>query len=179
MPEPDLVAEIKHDTDLEPCKLIGCMRKNAWVDESWRDYRGNALLKLLSNVTIELDSPAGYFEVYARMPYLLQFRGGHRKVWWDHDIKKILALAKHLQGCILIQEVDGNLHQHYIESPSTSEAESIVLAMREKWEGLERIAKNTQRAHVMCHHCPVKKRCDALDLERNQTDDWPKDYHVG
>jgi len=151
--------------------------------DKWRNYRGNAILKVLATGKARHSSPLGDFELYIRYPYILQFRGGKKKPWWESEVQKLLALTSgtekaFYEGCILIQELDGELHEHYIVSPSPAEAAQIVLGLTERAEDLHRIMKNSQQAY-MCRFCTVKRQCDALDLERGETDDWPSDYVAG
>ncbi len=176
---PNLLQELKQKFLSTECPLVGCMRQNAWSARTrWQDYRGKAILMALGKMQHHHSDLCGDYDTYAYGDYLLQYRGGHKKVWWEHDITKLLAVTQIYVGCILIQEVDGELHQHYIPAPSQEEAKHLLLALRERWSSLERIAKNTQRAY-MCRYCPVKARCDALDVEQGQTDDWPDHYKAG
>ena len=114
---------------------------------------------------------------------VLQFRGGQWKDWWRDDCQLLGAVINNysslnVQEVELFQEVDGNLKVHYIYVPAGDEAQALVSRALHDWWTEGRIAKNSPRAYV-CTFCSVKARCDALDQERGQTEDWPHNYKVG
>jgi len=139
---------------------------------------------------MEVVTPAGTFETYVAFGWykvgecvVLTFRGGRWKPWWDDDLRLLAALVTRyhypVTGVVALNELDGELREHYVSAPSSEWADEAIRKAIERWEGSQRIPKNSDRAKSYCLYCPVKARCDALDLEKGDTNDWPPDYRVG
>jgi len=165
-----------------PCPLVGCTRANQWGSRNWRNVRGDAVLAAIGTLC-PIDTPAGPFNVYLFNHDILQFRGGQWKDWWRDDCQLLGAVVNNytsfnVKTVDLIQEVDGNLSIHYIDIPTSDEAQVLISRALRDWWDAGRIAKDSPRAYV-CKFCSVKGKCDALDQERGQTHDWPPNYKVG
>jgi len=180
-----LVDELNRLLATTSSELIGCMRKNRWDPNAsdWRFTRGNAVLGHLG-YKVRCYSPIGEFDIYIRHggEHILLFRGGNWKAWWKEDIHLLLALCQlytsaKIKGAIVLQELDSKLYEHYVEA--APEPEKMVQHALDQWRDFARISKNSPRSTAYCPYCPVKARCDAEDLARGQTSDWPKGYQVG
>jgi len=185
----DLQAKLK----CKDCSLIGCARRNRWSPQpiDWRYLRGNAVLECAGRkerVTGGRD--VGSFDVYLAYGWrertetvALVFRGGRWKSWWEADFQLLAALIVRynfpITGVVVLRELDSELTEHYVAAPPSELAGAGIRKAIERWETSQRIPKNSDRAKASCLYCPVKARCDALDMERNETDDWPQGYRVG
>lgn len=165
-------------------EVLGCPRRNRWSGQRklWRILRGNTILAALGT-RVTFDTAIGPVDVFIRDTTLLAYRGGKWKSWWIEDLTLLLALC-HMSGinviqAALLQELDSKLTTHYIGAPPHEEAGRLVSAAIERWRSEARIPKNSGRAAVTCPWCPVKAACDAKDLERGETADWPSDYRIG
>lgn len=170
--------------------MQGCLRRNLWTadwprEEPWRFRRGNTVLDTVAE-RHTFQTPLGPFEAHLYADeerggtVWLTFRGGRWKEWWTDDIRLVLAfLPDTLVGAVVLNELDGELHLRYVPAPSNAEREQFVADTVRMWERGERIPKNYSRAFALCPHCPVKARCDALDIEEGKYDDWPPVYRPG
>lgn len=185
-----LASSLKRSLALRNSELIGCPRQNrmAGLDNSWRMARGNALCAL-QGYKVSFSTPIEEIDVFVtgqedeRLD-LITFRGGKWKEWWNRDVELLLALAvlylsPNVNGAIVLHEVDNQLSEVYIASPSKDEASALVQAALSRWKEHARILKNSPRALALCGYCPAKARCDALDLEKGETSDWPDSYQPG
>lgn len=184
-----LAASLQRSLSLRNSELTGCPRQNrlSGMDNSWRMARGNALCAL-HGYKVNFNTPIEEIDVFATEIDdgldLITFRGGRWKEWWNWDIRILLSLAKlylsdNVSGAIVLHEVDNSLSEVYIESPNKDEASALVQTVLNRWKDYARIPKNSPRALALCGYCPVKARCDALDLEKGETSDWPNNYQPG
>jgi hypothetical protein len=149
----------------------------------WRNIRGDAILSAIGMRGAIVVPSVGTFEIYLYGEWLLQFRGGRHKPWWDGDCKLLVAIVNahsvlHLRGACIIEELDGALSEYYVEAPVGDEAQQLVAHALQAWQTEGRIPKNSPRAYV-CHFCAAKRSCDATDVERQETHDWPPAYRAG
>jgi hypothetical protein len=182
MSAPNILTLIQQSLSTSRTPLLGCPRQNLWSPQEYRDYRGEALLAAVGS-KCQIDTPYGSLDFYMYGPWVLQFRGGYKKPWWDEDVTLLCAIVSRWcsiqpDGVIIIQELDGKLSQYYVDAPSADTARALVDAAIKRLTAEDRISKSSPRASI-CRHCLVKKACDALDLERGQTQDWPKGYVIG
>lgn len=179
-----ITAALVTRSNLVPCQVLGCVRRNvlgrAEGQLEWRFLRGNALLLLLGTRRMVRVKGLPDFEVIrGDAQQTLLFRGGQRQPWWDEDAKLLMALQMQANfgcggGCIIVQELDGQLKEWYVAPPSQEEAQNLYREAVEAWRNRSRIAKSSVRARVaLCPHCPVKRTCDLMDLEAGETSDWP------
>lgn len=185
----DYVKELIDRLSVTPCNLVGCVRQNlllADAPEDYRNIRGNALLALIGERVL-LDAPSGAFHVFTfdegNGPVLLLFRGGKPKPWWDEDARVLLAVVNtygfRCYEAVILYELDSRLYSYRVPAPSTEMAKSIIAERALKYRTFARISKKTYRGRVICSHCPVKAECDRVDMERNETSDWPEGYQPG
>ena len=124
--------------------------------------RGNAILHIIAEKR-PVDTGTGVFDVYHRPPFLVTFRGGKWKPWWEDDIQLVAALAIthsdiEFDGTIVLHELDGDVTLKYIPSPPNVEA--LVQTATSQWDPEEvhyRIPKDGARAAVLCKYCPVQR----------------------
>lgn len=187
-----LLEKLQHSLSLRRTEAIGCPRQNraVGVADTWDTIRGNGLCILSDAHRISFRIPTGEdIEVFIRRGEeidtinIVTFRGGKWKPWWTEDIRLLLAFAKayldeRVTGAWLLHEFDNKLNESYIVGPSADEASKLVQTALTRWKDNERIPKNSPRAYL-CQYCPIKRQCDALDLEKGETSDWPDDYRVG
>lgn len=178
-----ILDELQTKLYLRQSELIGCPRRNRWIEEPqlWRFLRGNALVLLSADDVAVVETPVGFVDIpvhyTAEGPAeIIQFRGGKWKAWWEEDIQLLLSIALiyselNPPGCVVIHEDQGDLTTKYIQSEPAN-AQGLVEAALKRWERFNRIAKNSSRAYVVCPYCPVKERCDAEDLQTGATADW-------
>lgn len=168
-------------------ELVGCQRQNRFrgPDTSWRYLRGNALCAQLG-YKITVNTPIDELDVFyePEEKVIIFYRGGKWKPWWAHDIELTLALCKlylneGVTGAYVLHELDNELTQTYVSSPDSDEASELVQVALEGWRNHSRIHKDSPRAQALCQYCPVKRQCDAVDLEQGATHDWPAGYRVG
>jgi hypothetical protein len=147
--------------------------------------RGNALLAL-AGIKVSGTTPVDDFDVFLGQyrSVIYTFRGGKWKPWWDEDLRMlgalgVLYLNEALEGVIVLHELDNDITEVYIPAPSKDEASLLVERAVIGWREFARIPKNSPRALVLCQYCPIKRQCDALDLEKGDTSDWPAGYTPG
>jgi len=181
-----MIEKLKRLLTTRESELVGCTRRNRLAHDlpvPWRFMRGNSLLAVLA-MKIRMNTPIGEIDVFYEAPDLLAFRGGTWKPWWNEDFRLLAAIALlylsgNVRGVHVFQELDGELSERYVDAPSLGEAQGLVQDALEKWRAFARIPKNGPRGFASCPHCPVKRACDALDLEQGATNDWPVDYTAG
>jgi hypothetical protein len=166
--------------------VVGCPRQNRLAqshDSDWRWLRGQALAAVVGT-RHTITTPQFYFDIWTVQDptgdlYLIEFRGGKRKPWWHEDLTLTLAFvlvhsSLPVVGAVLVQELDNSLYIDYIGAPSLDEAQPLVSEALARWHNHSRIPKNGSRALASCRYCTVASSCDQLDLERNETQDWPQ-----
>ena len=184
MTSEQLLQRLKDVVWTTPCPVVGCTRQHVLAGQEgqqeplWRFLRGNTVLACLG-ARVELEGPWGPFHIWLTDDrWLLQFRGGRLQPWWIEDCKLLLALVMtyttlKVEGCTLLQELDGKLQTHYIDCPSAAEKKELLDGALQRWEQQTRYVKNQPRALAACQHCPVRRECDLMDLARGETADWP------
>lgn len=168
-----------------PPPVLGCIRQNVLAPkQAWRYLRGNAVLALIGT-KLEITTPFGWLTVWIRYhedgPVLLQFRGGKFSTWWIDDCAVVVGLINNhttlgVIGTLLVQELDNALTTHYFTAPTNAGA--LAQEALAQWRKEQRLQRQSTKALYMCPRCPVLKRCMAMDLERGETADWPKDFTV-
>lgn len=162
----------------------GCARQKLWYTKAtWRNYRADALLQLVGS-QVAVVAPHADYVSYLLENYLLTFRGGNRQPWWDEDATLECAFLTHFTsyrpfGIVVLQELDSNLSQYYLDAPSVDVSERLVRDALQRWKDEGRLAKNSPRALATCPRCPVKRQCDLRDRELGETADWPSNYKLG
>ena len=139
--------------------------------------RGNAILHIIAE-KLSVEAGTGAFDVYHRAPFLITFRGGKWKPWWEDDIQLLAALVVtysdiSTEGTLVIHELDGDVTLRYIPLPPNVEA--LVNRATTDWNPdttRSRISKKSGRAAVLCKYCPIRSECARLDLEYGMTEDW-------
>jgi hypothetical protein len=182
-----LIERLDQITQMRPFPLMGCVRRNVWTEgaeaQTWKWRRGTALLAVAAHKSAFV-WPGGVFDCFSTFTQdglvLFIFRGGKPKPWWRDDAMVLAgAIATNsafvLAGVCVVFEVDGALHERYFEAPAEEAAARYMEAL-EGWKGEHptRINKQSPRGTVICKSCPVKNRCDALDMELGETGDWRK-----
>ena len=161
---------------LRPNPLLGCKRRNHLSESApqWRNVRADTLLAKVASKRV-FPGPHGTppWEAYTRFPYIITFRGGSWKEWWDKDLQTLAALAKSagLEGVVVIHEVAGNIQFVYIQCPANYQ--SLILEAATDWLHANRINRSSQQGYAWCPHCPVLTKCMELDVSNGQTADWP------
>ncbi len=169
-----------------PPVLVGCIRRNVWVGWDEEKYwRMNALLHCIGQ-RCEVHYPLGSFTVWVRTNSegaydLLQIRGGRYKNYWEQDCNNIAALVNaytdfDVIGTLLLHEFDNAIRVRYYACPANAQA--VVNGLMEIYhsgtkESPVRITKDSQRGRIYCYRCPVRKRCEAKDIELGEILDWP------
>lgn len=183
-------SELEHALWTYDSELIGCPRRNRATSNlppPWSFMRGNGILRAVGT-PYKVDSPVGPFTVYHRTDpefgyYVLMFRGGARKPWWEEDAKLLSALVKNgelaADGTMIISELDSQLHFHYVPALNEDESKKLVADAVQRWQSNGRINKSSPRANAYCFRCPIKAACDELDLQSGSTSDWPEGYIPG
>src|SRR5512135_1199112 len=157
--------------------LTGCLRKNRLTENetpTWRDVRADALLSVLgARQVFPGPNNTPPWEAYVRAPYLITFRGGNWKEWWQKDLEVLAALARSigLHGVVVLHEFAGALNIVYIQCPADHLA--LIEKAVSEWQRSDRINKSSPQGRAWCRFCPVSSACMQIDLERGQTDDWP------
>lgn len=182
-----LKSRLEEQLSLEDPGFVGCTRRTMWDDApAWRTARSNALLALLGELGYAY-TPAGGFEFFAlHSTWLLQFRGGQWNDYWYDDFFTTWSVVKNYSDLtdtlsrtiIVLQENKGELEIHHVTVPEDLDHEGIC---ERKLFGIQadppgRIAKNTPRAVRVCRYCPVKQRCDAMDVLKGEQEDWSPSY---
>lgn len=186
-----LLSRLERVLQTRQSDLIGCQRQNRLrgEDSSWRFLRGNALCAQLG-YKIRGHTPVDDFDVFLRLAdeeygdCVVTFRGGQAKSWWGEDFYLLGAITKlyiceTLKHVLVLQEVDSRLDLVIVEVPDAEQCGALVQLALNKWRNLDRIKKDSPRAKALCQYCPVSRQCDALDLERGETHDWPNSKPVG
>lgn len=174
---------------------VGCVRRNMWQKTpSYRATRGNAILSVLDTYMVPFKGLLGDFDMtfldHGHNDTVLFFRAGPWKDYWAQDIYDAQALIQNDHGhspanLTVLWENNGVLAE--VTLPELSDPELAERYMRlYKRVGTyaldggipPRIAKDGPRKG-MCHFCPVKAKCDAIDIQEGATDDWPGDYQRG
>ena len=184
----DLLAELRQTLLAAEPTIVGCARRNkltADIIPKWRNLRGSTVLACCG-YKIVAETPVGPVDVWMRedtdgLPTPLAFRGGTWKSWWEEDLRLLGALVRlyvHREAhrVTVLHEVDSELSLKYIPIPSEMEASSLVREGIQRYQENVRIAKDSPRGLAWCPHCPVRRQCDLIDLETNQTADWPESY---
>lgn len=172
------------------CLLTGCARQRKLTRDdrptTWRTVRGDAVLRCLGTRT-QIDTEVGPFDAFiaavANGELMLVFRAGREQPWWQEDIEVQMACAQlagaTITGTLLIQELDSELTFRYFDCLDLTKARTLVDAATERFNTTARIAKNGARGRGQCPHCPVKAKCDFIDLSKGENLDWPKGYVPG
>lgn len=180
MPEPKSLVLLERQLAVVPPPFLGCARQRRLVEtRPWSLARMNALLYVAGQLAV-VYWREHHFDVFLSRvdPFtLLMVRGGSWQNWWVEDAHALIAVVNansnlQVRGVEVIHELDSKLHARYVEAPTEAEARRIT-SMLESWHPDTRLVKNSPRAWVACNRCPVRRACDALDLEQGQTADWP------
>ncbi len=170
------VAELHFD----PFTLLGCPRRNTWT-HGWRSDAGAALLdQVARRERVEwLGRPVGIF-MTAVGPTLFLWRGGPWRDWWVREAELLAGMVGSVSNiratrvCVL-HEVDGRTHVRYVETP-TERVQTLYADEMTRYtadpDAPPRLHRDKQQAKQLCWRCPVRKRCEALDLESGDTKDW-------
>ena len=109
---------------------------------------------------------------------LLLWRGGPWRNWWVDDAVLFVGMIRaqsniHAEGAYVLHEVDGATLVRYVGTPER-ETKTAYEELMTKWVSgaLPRIVRNSERGKATCWRCPVRKRCEGLDLETGNTKDW-------
>lgn len=190
----DITDELERCLRTDNPIFIGCIRRNEWTKGEvvpYRFYRGNSLLALVGQRT-KIAYPPGFFDAWVREKGdggydVLTFRGGPYKPYWDEDCRLLAACvaaytALQIDGCMLLHEFDNTLRVRYFGLPA--DYKCLVEQQVEAWkagtpEEPTRLGKHTRRAYSYCYNCPVLDKCDALDLIKGDTGDWPQQKRKG
>jgi hypothetical protein len=154
---------------------------------AWNLMRGNALLAFCGQKQ-GVNTTAGYLELYTTSdldrPVILQFRGGKEKPWWREDMELLGSIGVYYlepkpTGVLVLQELDNSLNELYYPAPADERCRELVSEALDRWRNNKRIHKNTQRARAYCYSCPVRAKCDSLDIENGEQQDWPPEWVAG
>jgi hypothetical protein len=163
--------------------LMGCHRRNVWDGGDPAPYslvKGNAILLALGAQRIKFITPVGPSEHLRLGDRLITFRAGYWQDYWKEDIAIEIAIAHQYSGLkglsttgLIAWENKGRLQ---IIEVKTKEFKIDVISLVSSFLSAGRISKSGQRALRVCHHCPVKRRCDTYDVKLGQDKDWHTNY---
>jgi len=166
---------------MRPFRLMGCPRRNVWRG-SWRSDVGAAVMPIVgTKQSVVWEGEAVDFYSFLGGQYLLLWRAGPWRKWWQDDARLLVGMVYACSsiepmGVCILHEVDGQTLTTYVECPKDRSLESYQDALTAWRAGgankPPRIAKDTDRAYRVCYRCPVRRRCDALDIELGETADW-------
>ena len=164
-----------------PFPLIGCPRRNRW--SGCQAYEAGTVVLFTIGNGVRVRWPGGETTVWMASPFdmgaLLLWRSGPWRDWWIDDA---IVLGGMLQAqwwtgaeAVVLHEVDGRIHVRYLDIPS--EAVATYEHLKEKWltggeDHPPRWNRRSPRARMGCPRCPVRQRCESLDRETGQTQDW-------
>jgi hypothetical protein len=162
-----------------PFTLLGCVRRNMW-NVQWRSDVGAAVCLLVGRKH-RLTWPGGEVDVVRTADgVLVQWHPGPWRDWWLDDAILFAGMVRatsagSVPGVLVLHEVDGQTRVRYIEAPDTC-TETYEATLRAWREGgtarPPRLDRRSERAEQTCYRCPVRRRCEAVDLEAGQMDDW-------
>jgi hypothetical protein len=191
MVEDRILRKLTWELHLTPLQEVGCMRRNVWSGVPWSHARGNAVLQATGALAYVVSGLYSHGEVYILDDWLLLWRAGAWKEYWENDARELAALvmSEHkLGGVAVVWEYNGRLRVREFSAPQEAEQNDLLRRMKERagnWNGdpdseppPPRVRKDGPRRGG-CFYCPVKARCDAMDRIFSQCDDWASDYHTG
>ena len=169
--------------------LVGCIRRNLKtqeLDPVPYDLQRNALLGAFADFHV-ISTPVGPIGIWLYDNTVVRVNGGDMRWWWEWDLLHEWSLVQTYSGYSLrpyayfIQLVGPRMLYHYVNFADWEE---------EDWKGVAgdivqsactdppaRIAKNIDRAYIVCKRCPVKRECDTLDAVTPQGKaDWGRSY---
>ena len=164
---------------VRPLPLLGCPRRNVW-SPPWTSDTAVAVLGVVG-VRATVVWLGENVDVYtAPDGNLLMWRGGPWRDWWIQDMETLAAMVQtvsniHASGVYMLHEVDGRTHVRYVETPS-ERVQTVYAELLERWaadsDTPPRIDRGSDKAKTLCWRCPAKKRCEASDMEKGETQDW-------
>ena len=166
---------------MRPFRLMGCPRRNVWRG-AWRSDVGAAVMPIVGDkASAAWEGEAVDFYMVRGANYVLLWRAGPWRKWWQEDARLIVGMihartSLSPEGVCILHEVDGQTLTTYVECPKDRSLDVYQDALTAWRAGgtnkPPRIAKDTDRAYRVCYRCPVRRRCEALDIELGHTADW-------
>ena len=166
-----------------PFRLIGCPRRNVWTSNT-SVFIGSGILDVVgSKYKVIWEGDEVSYHVSPEPMGLMMMRGGKWKSWWLDDAKIMLGMLKRsdspwgsrLHGVYLVQEEKGSVSVSFLDISHNDAVEAYDKAMS-KWDSTlkipPRLDRGSERGKTVCWKCPVKRRCEALDLEIGETEGW-------
>ena len=171
--------------------LSGCIRRNLWTQNqkptSFHVHRKGILSAIATEV--EITTPIGKYAAWLFDRTLIEVFGGDYRGWWEDDMMINWVIAKKFTGMSLpnhtyiIQLIKGDVNVYsppVSREPIKDETVDIISNMQIQRAAADppgRIAKNQQRAYIVCRRCPVKRECDTADsLQPQGKEDWGRNY---
>lgn len=166
---------------MAPFPLMGCPRRNRWKG-GWRSDVGAGVMAWMGYRSA-VSWPGGLVDVYLthvdNSPMI--WRAGPWRDWWLEDAMILGGMISAqtslpISRVYVLHEVDGQTLVRYVEIP-VQEAEQKYRDLVGAWiEGGDdlppRIHRRSERARRICFKCPVRQRCEAVDREAGNTEDW-------
>jgi hypothetical protein len=166
---------------LHPFPLFGCARRNVWTRKAMRSDVGAAVLSFVgSKQPISWEGEVVDVVVAPDGKALCLWRPGPWRPWWIDEALLLAGMVRarsniRAEGVFVLHEVDGETHVRYIETP-VAEASRVYEAALAGWRSQREVPprwnRRTERAQYVCPKCPVRHRCEAVDLEHGATHDW-------
>ena len=175
---------------VRPFRLMGCARRNYWRT-AWRSDVGAAVMQIAGTkqTVVWMGDPVDVFVAGTKERVLLLWRAGPWQGWWTEDAFLLAGMVNalseiHATGVVVLHEVDGQTRTAYVETPERDAKLAYERTMDAWTQGMARavpprIRKNSERANRWCRRCPVRKRCDLLDIEHGEMGDWNNDRRAG
>ena len=174
-----IASRLKKELDVHPFPLLGCPRRNVLQDRPWRSDVGAAVCALVgTRATVEWEGKPVDFYHTPDGSSLLLWRGGKWRDWWVEDATLLVGMVRALsniraEGVFVLHEVDGETHVRYVGAP-TKDAVNAYTEMMVCWgkDDPPRICRDSDRGEATCWRCPVRRQCEAMDVEAGTTEDW-------